>query len=78
MNLLREFMDDELYETLNRLGILNHKAVRDYYIRKKFKQLKNKQKPGKIMEKLREEFPYLSIETIKKIVYSKPKDSNLI
>ncbi len=71
INLLSDLMDDELYEALNRLGVLNHRATRDYYIRKKFKLLTKKRKPGPIIEELREEFPYLAIDTIRKIVYSK-------
>ena len=70
-NPLREYLDDDLYALLWEKGFLNERAIRDYYIRKKFKALKNELKPKEIIENLQHEFSYLSTETIRKIVYSK-------
>lgn len=75
-NPISELIDDELYKQLKRMGFLNERAIRDYYIRKKFNRLRGQQKPGRIIEKLREEFPYLSIESVRKIAYS--NNGNLI
>ncbi len=70
-NPLKEFLDDELYNLLWEKGFLNERAVRDYYIRKKFNALKEDLKPKEIIEDLQQEFSYLSTETIRKIVYTK-------
>ncbi|RMH79228.1 MAG: hypothetical protein D6681_19320 [Calditrichaeota bacterium] len=70
-NPLKDFMDDELFDTLMEKGFLNERAVRDYYIRQKFNAQKDRLKPKQIIESLQKEFPYLSAETIRKIVYSK-------
>ncbi|RMF58336.1 MAG: hypothetical protein D6748_08965 [Calditrichaeota bacterium] len=73
-NPLKEFLDDELYRLLWEKGFLNERAIRDYYIRKKFEALKSRKKPKEIIQKLQEEFSYLSTETIRKIVYTKFND----
>lgn len=70
-NPLKEFIDDEMFEQLKKKGLLNERAIRDYYIRKKFNSLRKQYKPNQILEDLQEEFPYLSIDSIRKIAYSK-------
>lgn len=70
-NPLEEFLDDGKFRELWDLGFLNERAIRDYYIRKKFWALKNDQKPKQIFTELQTEFSYLSVETIRKIVYSR-------
>ena len=70
-NPLNEFIDDELYLKLKKIGMLNERAIRDYYIRKQFRKLRTKHKPGIIIEKLRSEFPYLAVDSVRKIAYSK-------
>ncbi len=70
-NPLREFLDDELFQKLWESGFLNERAVRDHYIREKFCELKDRYKPKEIIIMLQREFPYLSTETVRKIVYSK-------
>lgn len=70
-NLIVEIIDDELYEKLWEMGMLNEHAIRNYYIRKQFNQLRSQQKPAAIIEQLRNEFPYLSIESVRKIAYSR-------
>lgn len=76
-NPLEEFIDDETYEQLEKKGLLNYRAVRDYYIRKRFISLRSHRKPGEIIETLREEFPYLSLESVRKIAYSKPENPDV-
>ena len=73
-NPLKEFIDDKQYEKLKRMGLINHRAVRDYYIRKKFKVLRGELKPKQIVEDLKKEFPYLTKDSIRKIAYSKEED----
>ncbi|MCB0262785.1 MAG: hypothetical protein R3C41_13410 [Calditrichia bacterium] len=70
-NPIKEIITDDKYQKLMSMGFLNERAIRDYYLRKKFESLRRHYKPGLIVERLREEFPYLTIETVRKIVYSK-------
>ena len=70
-NPLKDFLDDEKFQLLWEKGFLNERAVRDHYIREKFSHLKNQLRPKEILNMLQGEFPYLSTETIRKIVYSK-------
>jgi len=70
-NPLREYLNDEQFRVLWENGFLNERAVRDFYIRQKFSLLKNERKPKEIINRLQQEFSYLSHETIRKIVYSR-------
>jgi MOSC domain-containing protein YiiM len=50
--------------------LIDEKAVRDYQIRKKFKQLRSgKLSAGDAIDAIRAEYPYLQFDTIRKIVY---------
>ena len=69
-NPLAELISDEIYDLLNSKGLINEKSVRDYIIRQKFKQLRvNKVTASEAIDALREEYPYLQFDTIRKIVY---------
>lgn len=70
-NMLKDFIDDEAYGKLKKMGFLNERAVRDYYIRKRFNSLRNQSKPRQIIKELQKEFPYLAIDSIRKIAYTK-------
>lgn len=73
-NPLRDLISDEVYELLTSKGLINEKSVRDYEIRKKFKMLRaTKIKTGDAIDSLREEYPYLQFDTIRKIVHNPPK-----
>lgn len=73
-NPLRDLISDEVYRTLSSRGLLHETSIRDRQIRMKFKQLRaNKLKAGDAIEIIREEYPYLQFETIKKIVHNPPK-----
>jgi hypothetical protein len=55
---------------LEQHSLLSEKGVRDYQIRQKFKTLRNQEIPASdAIEKLREEYPYLQFDTVRKIVY---------
>lgn len=71
VNPLREYLNDELFKTLLKKGFLNERAIRDLYIRNKFSTLKHSVRPKNVINMLQQEFPYLSTETIRKIVYSR-------
>ena len=69
-NPLSDLISDEIYELLESQGLIDDKAVRDYQIRKKFKQLRaGKVSAGDAIDTIREEYPYLQFDTIRKIVY---------
>ncbi|HSL90199.1 MAG TPA: hypothetical protein VK870_12920 [Ignavibacteriaceae bacterium] len=69
-NPLSDLISDEIFELLDVHGLIDDKAVRDYQIRKKFKQLRSsKVSAGDAIDSIREEYPYLQFDTIRKIVY---------
>jgi len=69
-NPLADLISDDIYELLSSRGLINEKSVRDYQIRKKFKKLRdNKLSASDAIDALREEYPYLQFDTIRKIVY---------
>jgi hypothetical protein len=73
-NPLSDLISDEIYNLLNSRGLINDRAVRDYIIRKKFKALRSqKYRTGDAIDTLREEYPYLQFDTIRKIVHNPPK-----
>jgi hypothetical protein len=69
-NPLAELISDDVYNLLISRGLIDEKSVRDYIIRKKFKNLRaNKISASDAIETLREEYPYLQFDTLRKIVY---------
>lgn len=70
-NPLKAFLSDEQFQDLMQKGFLNERAVRDHYIREQFARMKNETRPKEIIHQLQAEFPYLSIDTVRKIVYSR-------
>ncbi len=73
-NPISDLISDEIYELLFNKGLVNERAVRDYQIRKKFKTLRaQKFRTGDAIDALREEYPYLQFDTIRKIVHNPPK-----
>ncbi|MCH9028232.1 MAG: hypothetical protein IH819_01175 [Bacteroidetes bacterium] len=69
-NPLSDLISDEIYDLLDAHGLIDEKAVRDYQIRKKFKQLRaTKVSAGDAIDTIREDYPYLQFDTIRKIVY---------
>jgi len=69
-NPLNDLITDDIYELLNSRGLINEKSVRDHLIRKKFADLKRKNiSASNAIEIIREDYPYLQFDTIRKIVY---------
>lgn len=69
-NPLSDLISDEIYELLSERGLIDEKSVRDYQIRTKFKELRaTKLSASDAIDALREEYPYLQFDTIRKIVY---------
>jgi hypothetical protein len=69
-NPLSDLISDEIYELLGSHGVIDEKAVRDYQIRKRFKQLRaTKISAGDAIDTIRQDYQYLQFDTIRKIVY---------
>jgi hypothetical protein len=69
-NPLSDLISDEIFDLLEVHGLIDDKAVRDYQIRKKFKQLRaGKLSAGDAIDAIRTDYPYLQFDTIRKIVY---------
>ncbi len=69
-NPIPELINDEIYSLLNSRGLINEKSVRDYLIKKRFRDLREaKVRASEAIDSLREEYPYLQFDTIRKIVY---------
>lgn len=69
-NPLADLISDEIYNLLSSKGLINEKTVRDYQIKKKFRALRaTKLSASDSIDLLREDYPYLQFDTIRKIVY---------
>lgn len=70
MNPLSDLIPDDIYHLLHTKGLINEKSVRDYTIRKKFQELKSQNiSASEAIERIRNDYPYLQFDTIRKIVY---------
>jgi hypothetical protein len=68
-NPLSELINDEVFDLLRGHGLLDEKAIRDYQIRKMFKEMRKELSAGDAIDKIRDMYPYLQFDTIRKIVY---------
>lgn len=73
-NPIAELISDDIYQILDSRGLINHKSVRDYQIRKKFRELRDeKVSAGDAIETIRQDYPYLQFDSIRKIIYLEKK-----
>jgi hypothetical protein len=70
-NPLSELIDDATYELLASQGLLYEKAIRDYQIRRRYREMRKDMASSDAIERLREAHPYLQYDTIRKIIYAK-------
>jgi hypothetical protein len=68
-NPLRGILDDDTYAYLERNKLFSEKALRDFRIRILFKDMRNQMSAGDAIDKIREMYPYLQFDTVRKIVY---------
>jgi uncharacterized linocin/CFP29 family protein len=69
-NPLSDLINDNTYTILYSKGLINEKSVRDYQIKKKFRELREKKiSATNAIDQLRDQHPYLQFDTIRKIVY---------
>ncbi len=69
-NPIRDLIPDDVFVLLNDYNLLSEKAIRDHVIRKKFKELRKSLSAGDAIDQIREEYPYLQFDTVRKIVYA--------
>ena len=69
-NPLADLISDDIYQLLQSRNLINEKSVRDYEIKKKFKHLRDQKiSASDAIERIREEYPYLQFDSIRKIIY---------
>ncbi len=69
-NPLSDLINDSTYTILDSKGLINEKSVRDYQIKRKFREMRNEKiSATNAIDQLRELHPYLQFDTIRKIVY---------
>ncbi len=70
INPLADLISDNVYDILNSRGLINEKSVRDYQIKRQFKEMRGtKMSATYAIDKIRDAYPYLQFDTIRKIVY---------
>ncbi len=69
VNPLSDLIDDHTYLELEKHKLLSEKAIRDYQIRKLFKHMRASMSAGDAIDKIRDMYPYLQFDTVRKIVY---------
>ncbi len=73
-NPLSDLINDNIYELLKSRGLINEKSVRDYIIKLNFREMRQKKVSAtNAIDLIRDEYPYLQFDTIRKIVYQIPK-----
>ena len=69
-NPLSGLIDDDVFRLLDDHCLLREKGIRDYLIRRQFRQLRISQvRPRDAIERIRKNYPHLQFDTIRKIVY---------
>lgn len=69
-NPLDGLVSEDVYQRLVEHNVLSDKGVRDFQIRRQFRALRRRDTPASdAIEMLRDMYPYLQFDTIRKIVY---------
>ena len=75
-NPISELISDEIFSLLLNKNLINEKNLRDYKIKKQFRELRNNSYSStEAIETIREEYPYLQFDSIRKIIYLGNRDS---
>jgi len=72
-NPIPELISDETFNELNLKHFLHETALRDYCMRRDFKAMRKTNRKPVVMDLLQLQYPYLSIDSIRKIVNSELK-----
>ncbi len=70
-NPVPDLVPDEFYEILRAHDLISEKGIRDHIIRKAFKAMRDEQalKSCEALARLQTVYPYLQVDTIRKIIY---------
>ena len=69
-NPLSDFISDEIFDLLNAQRLLSDTPIRDYLIRKQFRQLRSRKVCAlEAMHAVQDIYQYLQVDSIRKIVY---------
>ena len=69
-NPISDLISDEIYYLLKDKNLINEKNLRDYQIKKKFRDLRSKSfSSTEAIESIRHDYPYLQFDSIRKIIY---------
>jgi len=70
-NPIRQILPDELFSTLLELNLINRKVLRDFEIKREYKDLRTEGlKSCEAIFELLDRYPYLQFDTVRKIIYS--------
>lgn len=75
VNPLGDFMDDQTFAQLQQHRLFDAKSLRDFQIRKTYREMRKKMTASDALDKLQELYSYLQYDTIRKIVYMSNKAS---
>ncbi len=75
LNPLADLIDDETYALLTQHKLIDQKSLRDYQIRKSYREMRQQMSASDAIDKLQQMHPYLQFDTIRKIVYQVSKAS---
>lgn len=76
LNPLADLIDDSTFALLQQHRLIDQKSLRDYQIRKTYREMRECMSAGDAIDKLQQMHPYLQFDTIRKIVYQmSPKAS---
>lgn len=71
-NPIREIVSDDTYKSLVEANLLNKNKIRDFTIKKRYAFLRStKMNADDCIVCLQKEYPYLQIDTLKKLSYQK-------
>lgn len=70
-NPICQIISDDLFHTLQKLNLLNHKVIRDFQIKRSYQAYRNDgHRSADAIDLILEEYPYLQFDTVRKIIYS--------
>ena len=72
-NPIPELIPDSVFTELKQKHFLHETALRDYCMRRDFKEMRKTNRKSVVMDLLQIQYPYLSIDSIRKIVNSELK-----
>ena len=72
-NPIPELISDETFNKLNLKHFIQETALRDYCMRRDYKAMRKTNRKPVVMDLLQLQYPYLSIDSIRKIVNSELK-----